>query len=98
MIRPSERVVFNEYNMLININKIYEAGTFEEYKEGFHAFYRTLDRNKAVSIAEKAKSHLAKIPNIDFNISDEDMTKHLEICKLIDIQFKCLQVIRNSNV
>lgn len=69
--------------------KVYEVGTFEKYEEGFHTFYRTLNKSKALFILEKTKEYLAKIPKIEFNASDEEYESHMKICASIDSEFKC---------
>ena len=71
-----------------SIMKVYEVGAFEKYEEGFHAFYRTLDKAKALRLCEKVQEHMLKIPKIDLSASDEEYKAHMEVCALTDKEFK----------
>lgn len=42
---------------------LYEVGTFEQYEDGFHAFYRTLNKDKALKVLETAKDCHARLPD-----------------------------------
>lgn len=68
--------------------KVYEIGSFEKYEEGFHAFARTLDKEKAHFIHVKASNCLKNIPKIDLTISDSEMEKHIQECESVDFCFK----------
>lgn len=44
---------------------LYEVGTFEKYEQGFHAFYRTLNKEKALKVLEVAKDCHSRLPEYD---------------------------------
>ncbi|MGV5004850.1 hypothetical protein ACVCFZ_05245 [Acinetobacter variabilis] len=72
----------------MNKDVVYEVGTFEKYEEGFHAFYRTQNKEKALSVLGLAREFLNRVPTLDFNCSDEELSAHIESCRKLDAEFK----------
>lgn len=51
---------------------LYEVGTFEQYEAGFHAFYRTLNKDKALKVLGVAKDCHSRCPEWDGRDSSFD--------------------------
>ena len=51
--------------------KVYEVGTYEQYEEGFHSFYRTLDKGKAIFVLNEAKKYNTKARTARVDTSED---------------------------
>ena len=69
---------------------LYEVGTFEQYEAGFHAFYRTLNKDKALKVLEKAKDCHARLPEYDLQKVALDGFEHDTLAEYekIDSEFQ----------
>ncbi|OTG81811.1 hypothetical protein B9T31_14905 [Acinetobacter sp. ANC 4558] len=69
--------------------KIYEVGTYEQYEEGFHAFYRTQDECKALKVLELAQTYLKNAPHeLGPHHSDEEFRIFKDQCRKLDLDFQ----------
>ncbi|MDH0657738.1 hypothetical protein N5B96_05465 [Acinetobacter johnsonii] len=68
--------------------KVYEVGTYEQYEEGFHSFYRTLDKGKAIFVLNEAKKYKAMIPELALDATDLEVEKYIALCDSLDQLFK----------
>lgn len=71
---------------------LYEVGTFEQYEEGFHAFYRTLNKEKALKVLEVAKDCHSRLPKWD--LEDDSFSAFSDASVRIDYELK--EVMRNG--
>ena len=62
---------------------LYEVGTFEQHEAGFHAFYRTLNKDNALKVLEVAKDCHSRLPEYD---SDGDFETFLTKKDKIDVE------------
>ncbi len=67
---------------------IYEVGTFEKYEEGFHAFFRCLDKDRAVEVLDVAREIVAKVPEYVLNQTDEECMKTIRLCERLNKEFE----------
>ncbi len=67
---------------------IYEVGTFEKYEEGFHAFFRCLDKDRAVEVLNVAREIVAKVPECVLNQTDEEYMEVVRLCEGLNKEFE----------
>lgn len=56
----------------MNKQTLYEVGTFEKYEAGFHAFYRTLNKDRAEYIKQICSSYLPKVIELQEQLHESE--------------------------
>lgn len=65
----------------------YEVGTYEQYEEGFHAFYRTQYEDKAEQVKAWAEEFQLKTPEWPNGKSDEEQNQYMNLVQKVDDDF-----------
>lgn len=66
---------------------LYEVGTYEQYEAGFHAFYRTLNKDRATAVLELAKDCKKQVPKYD---SEQPFEPYHDACELVNAKLHSL--------
>lgn len=65
----------------------YEVGTYEQYEEGFHAFFRTRYQDKAEQVKALAEEYQAKTPKWPTEENNEKQLQYMDLVQKIDDEF-----------
>lgn len=71
----------------MNKDVVYEVGTFEKYEEGFHAFFRCLDKERALFVLEVAREIKSRMPEYICTQSDDDFAQTVKLCEQLNKEF-----------